>query len=231
MFHISHYNWCNLQVSENPGSHEHQGKPEPACHDQNQLASAPTQCSALTRLDAPSLNTTHCTQVTSLSWEGLFILLSNPILSLCCKSLDNCHVRESHCHQQDHPMSRQKASFCSNCPDRGSLTRKAARPLRRLDKGKKKFIALMLRQGSVARESPNQYQGPDQGQSLDDCFPCQTPAQRGPPGKNRLVQQRNKVIVHSFWISSVVQSLQIIDPTKYEYCNLPLRCLFYFSLL
>ena len=78
------------------------------------------------------------------------------------------------------------------------MSEKADRPLRRLIKGKKKFIALMLRQGSVARESPNQYQGSDEGQSLDDYFPRQTSAQRGPPGKNRLVQQRNKVIVHSF---------------------------------
>ena len=90
----------------------------------------------------------------------------------------------------------------------------------------------MLRQGSVARESLSQYQGPDEGQSLDDCFPHQTSAQRGPPDKNRLAQPGNKVLFILFKFQvRLAQYPQIINPTKCKYCNLILCCLFYFSLL
>ena len=94
------------------------------------------------------------------------------------------------------------------------MSEKADRPLRRLIKGKKKFIALMLRQGSVARESLNQYQASDEGQSLDDCFPPQTSGQR-PLAKIDSSSRETKslFILFKFQVR-MVQSVQMIDSTN-----------------
>ena len=87
----------------------------------------------------------------------------------------------------------------------------------------------MLRQGSVARESLNQYQAPDEGQSLDDCFPPQTSGQR-PLAKIDSSSRETKslFILFKFQVR-MVQSVQMIDPTKCEFAIC--HCVAYFTFL
>ena len=88
----------------------------------------------------------------------------------------------------------------------------------------------MLRQGSVARESLNQYQAPDEGQSLDDCIPPQTPAQEAPLAKIDSSSRETKslLILFKFQVH-MVQSVQMIDPTKCEFAIC--HCVAYFTFL
>ena len=87
----------------------------------------------------------------------------------------------------------------------------------------------MLRQGSVARESLNQYQASDEGQSLDDCFPPQTSGQR-PLAKIDSSSRETKslFILFKFQVR-MVQSVQMIDPTKCEFAIC--HCVAYFTFL
>ena len=87
----------------------------------------------------------------------------------------------------------------------------------------------MLRQGSVARESLNQYQAPDEGQSLDDCIPPQTPAQEAPLAKIDSSSRETKslLILFKFQVH-MVQSVQMIDPKcEFAICH----CVAYFTFL